>query len=125
MLIIMFAMLISLPALAAKPGGSPEAPPPLLAVFSNVNSSDCGFRYLSGSLVNGSWDNGLAIFQIGHFIPGAGSIIIDTEPTTDAGQTRMLEYFIRINGLSLAPAAFRDPSTGEFVCTNDKLFSLL
>jgi hypothetical protein len=37
----------------------------------------------------------------------------------------VLEYFVRITGLPLTPDDFRDPTTGEFDCTNDKLFSLL
>jgi hypothetical protein len=41
MLIIMFAMLISLPALAAKPEPGPAASPPLLVLFDSQDPTDC------------------------------------------------------------------------------------
>ena len=112
-------MLISLPAMAAKPGtepSGPEAPTPLLVYFKVLSSNpppECSW---------GSWTWGPNDGLFGVQGPAYDEFPL---PTQDAAQTRILEFMIRLGGLPLTVDDFRDPTTGEFDCTNEKLYSLL
>jgi len=117
-----FLVLAGAYSLAAKPDGTPEASAPLQVVFHDTDLNTCTFMYLPGS----------ASFQFSQpeerirVITGGGSQTLATGLTTvEEGKTRLVEFMIRIGALPLTPDDFRDPATGEFDCTNEKLFSLL
>jgi hypothetical protein len=118
------AVLAGAYALAAKPIGTPEAKAPLLAIFWNTNPSSCSFRHLTGSIYfRDTGQDGLDIEMVR--LGSTEVTVVDSVSTTDDVKPRLLEYLIRVNGLPLTPDDFRDPTTGEFDCTNDKLLSLL
>ena len=93
-------------------------------MFSDLLASSCDFVYLPGDQLFSRIDfpDGTAAIRI-----DIASITtqIESLPSPNAAMVRQVEYIIRMSGLNLTADDFRDATTGEFDCTNEKLFSLL
>ena len=122
----MLAVLVAMPAMSAEP---------LQAVFANPEPELCRSIYIPTLMPifeRPAYDS-----ETEQYLPDVYEIRFGTHfekkppPRTIAvvngienANTILLELFIRINGLDLTPDDFRDAITGEYVCTNEKLFSL-
>ncbi len=136
-LTLVATILISMPAMAAQP---------LQAVFANPEPELCRSIYIptlmpiferpkidlaTGEAIPDVYEIRFGIIRTNDFIKGKTYLTTELHPRTIAvvtgienANTLLLEFFIRINGLNLTPDDFRDAVTGEYVCTNEKLFSL-
>ena len=94
---------------------------PLTAVFADQNGSTyCSFLDLrNGGKFYADVGNRTIIF----FNTGSVSTDIVGYNLADP-RRRAVEMLIRINNLPLTPDDFRDPITGEWNCTNERLLSL-
>ena len=54
----------------------------------------------------------------------ANGAILESTPAGEE-KRRLLEYLIAFGGLNLTPDDFWEDASGDFVCTNEKLLSLL
>ena len=95
---------------------------PLTAVFSQDQSpTSCQFIDLrSGSVIRPD-----ELYRVVMLIPNpySGSNLVLANNVPDP-KRRAVEMLIRINLLPLTPDDFRDPTTGEWNCTNERLLSL-
>lgn len=110
--------------------------PPLQVMFANPEADLCRFIYIPTLMP--IFERPLYDFENKQIVPGVFEIQFGTHQSTqnpartmavvdgiEATNTLLLEYLIRIGGLDLAPDDFRDQTTGNYVCTNEMLFSLL
>lgn len=136
-LLPILAILIAMPAMSAQP---------LQVMFANPEPELCRSIYIptmmpiferpaqdseTGEFIPNVYEIRFGIIRTKDFIKGYTTLTTELHPRTmavvtgiEAANTSLLEFLIRINGLDLTPDDFRDQITGEFVCTNEKLFSL-
>jgi hypothetical protein len=127
-MITLTSIFITFPAMSATP---------LHVLFANPEPELCRFFYVpslvpvfeapyqdpvTGEIVPGVW---VIRFGAKSSMTALRNREVEIVNSMDAANTRLLEFMIKIGGLDLTPSDFRDVSTGEYECTNDKLFSLL
>ena len=90
-----------------------------------LDPSACGFYFLPGE--ERFYRGVSANFDVRFRVTTSGdiSILENGLPTIEDVNRLLLEYLALVGGLPLTPDDFIDPNTGEFVCTNEKLRSLL